>query len=229
MFPPDTMNCRLEKFLHKVIIVRSSGKFLLSQNKGNAVIQRSGKASIRDNKSCKMNFDLDSKIAANKERLKHDLDNLRNIQISYGYIVVYISFYGLSFVDFLDYIKGIDWSCLSIIQFILLLLLLTTILLFCMTIYHFTRLFIPRTVFHDKLPEFVYKDMFSKITDWAQRHNKDPEIENKEAYLELLEKAVKGNFDLYVQKRGILYKSIQFALFSLLPYIIAIIIYHLIK
>ncbi len=70
--------------------------------------------------------------------------------------------------------------------------------------------------------------MYNKVSIWAKKNKKDAINETKEAYLELLEEAVENNFTLYKKKRYYLYKSIKFALISIIPYFIAMLIFKLI-
>lgn len=171
-----------------------------------------------------MKFDIDSKIEENRNRLKYDYDNLKNIQNAYGYFIIYISFLGLTFFDFIDHIKSINYYNLSLINsiFIICIIISLICIAFCFT--YFIKLFFPQEVAHDKIPYDIYDTMYKKIKTWATKKNKNPENETKEAYLELLEKAVKNNFELYKKKRVNLFKSIKFALYSLIPYFITMLI-----
>jgi hypothetical protein len=176
-----------------------------------------------------MKFDIDTKIDLNKERLKYDYENLRNLQNSYGYIVVYLSFIGLTFFDFIKYLKTINYCNIDYLNLIFMISLIISLIFIFYTIQQFLKLFIPRKVAHDKLPNFVYNTMYDKVSAWAKKYNKDPEEETKQAYLELLEKAVENNFNLYIKKRVLLYKTIKFALISLIPYFVSMILFNLIK
>lgn len=176
-----------------------------------------------------MNFDIDSKIKQNKERLKNDYNNLRNIQNSYGYIVVYLSFIGLTFFDFIDYLNTIDLCVINLWHFTFLLCLTVALSFIYLTLHHFIWLFIPRKVAHDKLPKFIYTNLYDDVASWAEKHKKNPEEEIKMAYLHLLEDAVENNYHLYIKKRYKLYKSIKFALISLIPYFLSMVIYTLLK
>ena len=176
-----------------------------------------------------MKFDIDTKIDLNKERLKYDYENLRNLQNSYGYIVVYLSFIGLTIFDFIKYLKTINYCHIDYLNLIFIISLLISLIFIFYTIQQFLKLFIPRNVAHDKLPIFIYKTMYDKVSAWAKKYNKDPEEEVKQAYLELLEKAVENNFNLYIKKRLLLYKTIKFALISLIPYFVSMILFNLIK
>jgi len=87
----------------------------------------------------------------------------------------------------------------------------------------------PQNVAHDKLPNYIYNTMYNEVSTWAKKHNKNTEEETKQAYLEMLEKAVKNNFNLYIKKRLLLYKTIKFALISLVPYFVSMILFNLLK
>lgn len=175
-----------------------------------------------------MKFDLDSKIEENRNRLIFDYGNLRYIQNAYGYFVVYISFLGLTFFDFIDYLKLIDYCNLSCINTTFIVCIISSLICITYCFYYFIKLFYPQEVAYDKIPFDIYHTMYNKVKLWATKKNKNAENETKEAYLELLEKAVKNNFELYKKKRIILFKSIKFALYSLIPYFIAMLILHLI-
>jgi hypothetical protein len=176
-----------------------------------------------------MKFDLDSKIELNKERLKHDFENLRNVQNSYGYIVIYLSFIGLTFFDFVKFIKTMDYCNLNFMNIFFLLSLIISIFYIIYTLRLFYKLFIPREVAHDKLPNFIYTSMLTEVTDWAKKNNKNAEEETKNAYLDLLEKAVENNFKLYIKKRLLIYKTIKVALISLIPYFVSMILFNILK
>jgi len=176
-----------------------------------------------------MKFDLDSKIELNKERLKQDYNNLRNLQNSYGYIVIYLSFIGLTFFEFIKHLRSIDFCNLDWLNLIFIIGLIISIIFIIYTILIFLKLFIPRQVAHDKLPKFLYTTMLRKVTDWANDNNKDPEEETKKAYLDLLEKAVENNFRLYIYKRQLIYKTIKIALISLIPYFVTMILFNLLN
>lgn len=176
-----------------------------------------------------MKFDIDSKIEQNRDRLRFDYENLRNLQNSYGYIVIYLSFIGLTFFDFVKYLKTINYCCLEFWSILFLISLLISLAFIVYTILQFLKLFIPKYVAHDKLPEFLYKDMYKKVSEWAIKNNKDPENEVKESYLNLLEKAVENNYKLYINKRLLLYKTIRIALISLIPYFASMILFNFIK
>ncbi|MCK4664956.1 MAG: hypothetical protein KAT68_18950 [Bacteroidales bacterium] len=176
-----------------------------------------------------MKFDIDTKIDLNKERLKYDYENLRNLQNSYGYIVVYLSFIGLTFFDFIKHLKTIDYCNFDYMNLIFIISLLVSLVFIFYAIFQFLKLFIPRKVAHDKLPNYIYNTMYNKVSTWAKKNNKNPEEEAKLAYLELLEKAVEINFKLYINKRLLLYKTIKFALISLIPYFVSMILFNLIK
>ena len=176
-----------------------------------------------------MDFNIDSKIEMNKQRLKSDYDNLRNLQNSYGYFVIYLSFIGLTFFDFVQHIKKIDFSNLNNWNYAFLIILGISLIFICHTIQLFLRLFIPKEVAHDRIPQFVYETMYNKVSIWAKKNNKDPMEETRLAYLELLEKAVKNNFRLYHHKRNLIYKTIKYALISLIPYFILMILFNLLN
>lgn len=176
-----------------------------------------------------MKFDIDSKIEQNKERLKYDYENLRNLQNSYGYIVIYLSFIGLTFFDFIKYLKTINYCKLTCPNLIFLVSLIISLVFISYTIYIFLKLFMPQVVAHDKLPNYIYNTMYDSVSEWAKKYNKDPDNETKQAYLDLLEKAVEHNFKLYITKRLLLYKTIKIALISLIPYFISMILYNLLK
>lgn len=174
-----------------------------------------------------MKFDIDSKIAQNKERLKYDHENIRNLQNAYGYIVIYLSFIGLTFFDFIKYLSDLNLKSCKTIDIVFIILVIASMLLIIITLIFYINLFLPKKIAHDKLPKFIYSKMFKEVGDWAKRNNKNPEKETKEAYLELLERAVQNNFKIYAYKRNMLYRSIVFALLSFIPYFIAMILYNL--
>lgn len=176
-----------------------------------------------------MKFDIDTKILQNKERLKYDYDNLRNLQNSYGYIVIYLSFIGLTFFDFVNYLKIINYCKLTCYNMLFLVSLMISLVFIIYTTYVFLQLFMPKTVAHDRLPKYIYYTMHESVSEWAKKYNKDPDNEVKLAYLDLLEKAVEHNFKLYIMKRLLLYKTIKFALISLIPYFISMILFNLLK
>lgn len=173
-------------------------------------------------------FELDSKIDANKERLKIEHNNLRNIQNSYGYIMIYISFIGFKFFDIMGYFIN-DFSCshITFSNVLFFIFFLTSLFFIFWTLIVFIKLFVPRYIAHEKLPEFVYKNMFEEVGKWAAKKGKDPVLETKKAYLEMLEKAVRHNYQTYIEKRNLLRKTIKLAIISLIPYFCCIVIYNL--
>ena len=105
-----------------------------------------------------MKFDIDNKIELNKERLKYDHDNIRNLQNAYGYVVVYITFIGLTFFDFIKYLKAFDFNNIKNKEVLFLLFFIISIIFIAITLF-----MILSCLYQKKLHMIIYLLIFINI------------------------------------------------------------------
>jgi len=169
-----------------------------------------------------MQFDTDTKIELNKERLSKDIQEIRSIQNSYPLYFAYLAFIGLNLIEAVKYLKGYQSN--KIHDNILLVLSILTILITAISIWKFIQLLYPKEIHYDKLPKEVYNDYYSELEEHYGSDYDELNEETKKGYLEYLELSVEQNFKLYAEKRQLLYQIVVIALISLIPYISLIIV-----
>lgn len=175
-----------------------------------------------------MEFTLDAKITENRERLKYDLKRIEKISNNYSFYFIFLSFIGLYVFDFI--LKAVFILKYNQVhqEIIFLLAFGLSLVFIIVSLIHFILLFIPRKTAHDYLPKEIYVDYRNDIERWIiEVGGGDLTIDEelKTSYLETLEKTVEWNFDLYIKKRSLYFKTIFWALFALIPYIISIIVF----
>jgi len=171
-------------------------------------------------------FTINSKIEANKERLEKLRSELKEIQQINTLYLIYLGFIGLYFFDYTNKLAKVFQNDDLCNEIWFTLSYVTTLILLCISIYFFIRLLIPKYVAHDLLPKEVYTDLKKEIKNWIKDEDLKYKVkkETKLSYLETLEDAVDINFQLLILKKGYAYKLVLFAMLSILPYILSILI-----
>ena len=170
---------------------------------------------------------IDEKLQLNKiayDKLHAELKSLSSFNSIY---FIYLGFIGVYFFQIATHIFRIDYSSLSNVDLVIYLFSCLTFVLILFSVINFLNLIIPRYSAYDLLPKEYYGELFSEIDSWIKENSlsKDAKDETKEEYLMTLEKANDINFDLIKAKKDYRYFSLIFALLSLIPYLVTIIIY----
>tara|TARA_R110001599_G_scaffold24835_1_gene89146 strand:+ start:911 stop:1438 length:528 start_codon:yes stop_codon:yes gene_type:complete len=171
-------------------------------------------------------FTTDSQIEANKERLEKLREELKDIQQINTLYLIYLGFVGIYFFDYTKKLITVFENQNVCAEIWFAISYSITLILLGISIYFFIRLLIPKYVAHDLLPKEVYNELRKEIEEWIEEENRslDTLEETKLSYLETLEDAVDSNFQLYITKKGYAYKLILFAMLSIIPYILSILI-----
>ncbi|MEP0005903.1 MAG: hypothetical protein ABJ387_00525 [Balneola sp.] len=170
---------------------------------------------------------IKEKIELNKityDKLHSELKSLSTFNNVY---FIYLGFIGAYFFQIVSHILSIDYNSLSNIDLTIYLFFSFAFVLVLFSLTNFLNLIIPRYSAYDLLPKEYYSELYEDIHFWIKDNSlsRDAKHETKEEYLLTLERANEINFELIKAKKDYRYFSLIFALLSLLPYLITIIIY----
>lgn len=170
---------------------------------------------------------IEEKIELNKityDKLQAELKSLSSFNSLY---FIYLAFIGVYFLKLTTHIFKIDFTSLTHIDLAIYVFYIFTFVLVLFSLANFLNLIIPRYSAYDLLPKEYYSDLYNEIDAWIKENNlsKNPKTETQEEYLSTLEKANSINFELIKAKKDYRYLSLIFAISSILPYLITIIIF----
>ena len=164
----------------------------------------------------KINFDLDSKIAWNRHRMRELFEMYKKIENYYPLFLAFLGFIGIFYFNFVILlINNFD-------HWFLLTTSLTTIGLI-ISVYYMVKIMFTKEWCHDYDPSEVYIDLFDKKTVALKKIEpdctlQDIEIEVRENYLSRLEKNVSENFAIYCIKKKYVSNILKIMLISILIY-----------
>jgi len=164
----------------------------------------------------KINFDLDSKIAWNRHRMRELFEMYKKIENYYPVFLAFLGFICIYYFDFILLLIN------NFNHWFLLTTLLTTIGLVA-SIYYMVKIMFTKEWCQDYEPSEVYVNLFDKKTVALKKIEPDCslfdiEIEVRENYLFRLEKNVKENFEIYSNKKKYITIILKIMLISILIY-----------
>jgi hypothetical protein len=171
----------------------------------------------------KINFELDSKIAQNRHRLREQFEQYKKIENYYPLFLAYIGAFGIYFFDFTVLVIN-EKHC------IFNLLTTVTLISFIYTCYLMYDIISTKKWANDLMPSKLYKDS----CDYFKHKNPNDddfstEKKVKEYYLTLLEDANELNFKVYDSKKKKFPLLFKIILISLVLYSVNITTYKYIK
>ena len=165
----------------------------------------------------KINFDLDSKIAWNRHRMRELFEMYKKIENYYPLFFAFLGFLGIYYFDFIVLLIN-KFNCLFFLSTIL------TSIGLIWALYYMTQIMFTKEWYQDSTPEKIYKKLFDEMTIWYKSNNGDKydlekiDILVRESYLDSLEENIKDNTIIYLDRKSILSKLLKVIFVTLLIY-----------
>jgi len=171
----------------------------------------------------KINFDLDSKIAWNRHRMRELFEMYKKIENYYPLFFAFLGFIGIYYFDFIILLIN------NFNHRFLLTTTLTTVGLLW-SLYYMIRIIFTNKWYQDGQGKLVYKKLFDDVTieETEKNNGVKPELEildriTREVYLESLEEDLAENTKVYVCKKNYLTNVLKVIVITLIMYSINIV------
>ncbi|MDP2187845.1 MAG: hypothetical protein Q8J69_04095 [Sphingobacteriaceae bacterium] len=158
----------------------------------------------------KFNFDLDSKISLNRQRIREQFEQYKRIENYYAFFFAYVAMLGTGIFEIIILAINSATSA-SFFQFSAIILVLVVL----MTFYFFCQLIWLKGIHVDPIPKNVYSQ-FNQNEEISEQKKLEDEI--KIAYLTLLEDAIEFNQEVYSRKKAIVADMLKSIIFVFLLY-----------
>lgn len=173
----------------------------------------------------KINFDIDSKIAWNRHRIRELTDMYKKIE---NYYLLFLAFLGFIGVYYFEFIVQIIYN---FNHWFLLTTTFTTFGVFW-ALYFMVRIIFTKEWRNDNDPKEIYKDLFDEWTIYLKEKTPDysPQYLDqkvRDAYNKGLEIDIDYNFKIYSQKKTYVKNVLRVILLTLIVYSINIIHFKL--
>ena len=170
-------------------------------------------------------FEVDGKIAENRQRLRELFENYKKIESYYAIFFAYVALIGVYSFDLIQFFLGLVNP--QMICFIGLLLTIH-IGLFGTVLIIFMQVIYLKSFANDQLPKDIYNIVFKQVESGYSDLSEDKiKLKTKEIYLNELEQSVEDNFNIYKDKKkrvGILIKVMSY---SFIIYIVFVSIFKI--
>jgi hypothetical protein len=169
----------------------------------------------------KIGFDLDSKIAQNRHKLREQFEQYKKIENYYPLFLAYIGAFGIYFFDFLVSRQTTLFTVVTTL----------TTLSFLYSCYIMYTIVQTKIWANDVFPKDLYETHLSGLKK-ANPSVTDEHLliqETKKYYLDILEKAVVSNFKVYEDKKKKFPSLFKVMTLSLILYSVNITVYKNIK
>ena len=170
----------------------------------------------------KINFDLDSKIAWNRHRMREQFEMYKKIENYYPVFLAFLGFIGIYYLDFIILLIN------NFNHWFLFTTSLTTIGLI-ISIYYMVKIMFTNKWNHDGRPIRIYKELFDDVTieETEKNNGVKPNLEildrvTRESYLVGLEEDLEQNFSIYSKKKKNINYVLKFMFIVLILYSINI-------
>ena len=174
----------------------------------------------------KINFDLDSKIAWNRHRMRELFEMYKKIENYYTLFFAFLGFIGIYYFDFIILLIN------NFNHWFLLTTTLTTLGL-VWSLYYMIRIIFTNDWKHDIRPKDIYIKSFDDWTVYLKKQEtfNENELDKnvREAYLTALEQGYDINFKIYNTKKNYIANVLKIIVISLIMYSINIVHFKQIK
>ena len=164
----------------------------------------------------KINFDLDSKIAWNRHRLRELFEMYKKIENYYALFFAFLGFIGVFYFDFIVLLsnKFSVWFLFTTI---------TTTIGLILVLYYMTKIMFTEEWHQDSTPQKIYIKLFDEMTMWYGINRNSfnlIEIDKsvRESYLASIEKSIDVNYGIYKERKRMLSKILKIIFITLIIY-----------